>query len=51
MDFGQLLRRLADLGYRGRLSIEYFDLPGWGWPLADPVGHAVALADHLRRLG
>ena len=27
------------------LSIEYFNLPDYGWPLDDPVGHAVALAE------
>jgi sugar phosphate isomerase/epimerase len=43
VDFAALLRRLDDLDYRGCLSIEYFDLPEHGWPLDDPVGHAVAL--------
>jgi hypothetical protein len=45
-----VLDRLDDLGYGGRLSVEYFDLPEQGWPLADPVGWAVALADHVRPL-
>jgi hypothetical protein len=49
VDFSAVLRRLAALEYRGVLSVEYFDLPTWGWPLADPPGHARALADHVRR--
>jgi sugar phosphate isomerase/epimerase len=50
VDFAAVLDRLDDLGYGGRLSVEYFDLPEQGWPLADPVGWAVALADHVRPL-
>lgn len=50
VDFRAVLERLASLGYRGRLSVEYFDLPVWGWPLDDPLGHAVALARHVRGL-
>jgi sugar phosphate isomerase/epimerase len=50
VDFGAVLRRLDGLGYEGRLSIEYFDLPEHGWPLDDPVGHAVALAEQIRAL-
>jgi sugar phosphate isomerase/epimerase len=45
VDFGAVLARLDALDYRGRLSVEYFDLPDLGWPLADPV----AWADDLRR--
>jgi sugar phosphate isomerase/epimerase len=48
VDFAAVLRRLDDLGYEGRLSIEYFDLPDFGWPLDDPVAHAVALAEEVR---
>jgi sugar phosphate isomerase/epimerase len=48
VDFATILRRLDDLDYRGLLSVEYFDLPDYGWPLDDPVGHAVALANHVR---
>jgi len=50
VDFARLLRRLQDLDYRGRLSVEYFDLPEMGWPLADPVAHAVTLAEQIRAL-
>lgn len=50
VDFAAVLRRLDDLGYRGRLSVEYFDLPDLGWPLEDPVGWATDLAAHLRTL-
>lgn len=50
VDFGAVLRRLDDLGYQGSLSVEYFDLADQGWPLADPVGWAVALAEHVRPL-
>jgi hypothetical protein len=50
VDFAAVLRRLDDLDYRGLMSVEYFDLPDYGWPLDDPVGHAVALAAHVRSL-
>jgi len=50
VDFAAVYRRLDELGYRGLISVEYFDLPEYGWPLADPLGHAVALAEHVRRL-
>jgi sugar phosphate isomerase/epimerase len=50
VDFGRLVQRLREVGYRGRLSVEYFDLPEWGWPLEDPVGHATALAEQVRPL-
>ena len=36
VDFAAVLRRLEELDYRGKLSIEYFDLPDNGWPLDDP---------------
>jgi hypothetical protein len=41
---------LREVDYRGLLTIEYFDLPDYGWPLDDPVGHAVALAGEVRPL-
>jgi hypothetical protein len=50
VDFAAIVRRLDELDYRGLLSVEYFDLPDYGWPLDDPVGHCVALADHVRPL-
>jgi sugar phosphate isomerase/epimerase len=50
VDFAAVLAELDRLDYRGAISIEYFDLPAMGWPLDDPVGHAVALAAHVRGL-
>jgi sugar phosphate isomerase/epimerase len=50
VDFRAVLRRLDALGYRGRLSVEYFDIPAMGWGLDDPVGWTVDLADHVRAL-
>jgi sugar phosphate isomerase/epimerase len=48
IDFAALIARLGQVGYRGLLTVEYFDLPDYGWPLDDPVGHAVALAQAVR---
>ena len=50
VDFAAVFAELDRLDYLGLLSIEYFDLPDYGWPLDDPVGHAVVLADHVRAL-
>ena len=50
VDFAAVLRELERLDYRGLLSVEYMDLPDWGFPLDDPAGHAVALAAHVRAL-
>jgi sugar phosphate isomerase/epimerase len=50
VDFAAVLRRLEQLGYDGRLSVEYFDLPEMGFPLDDPVAYAVALAEQVRPL-
>jgi sugar phosphate isomerase/epimerase len=50
VDFPRVIARLTELGYQGRLSVEYFDLPEYGWPLADPEGHAVELARMVRPL-
>ncbi len=50
VDFRAILDRLGALDYRGRLSVEYFDLPDNGWPLADPEGWARDLAAYLRAL-
>jgi hypothetical protein len=50
VDFAKVIARLDDLDYRGKLSIEYFNLPEHGWPLDDPVGWATDLAAHLRPL-
>jgi sugar phosphate isomerase/epimerase len=48
VDFDAVFARLDALGYRGVCSIEYFDLPEHGWPLADPRAWA---RDLLRALG
>jgi len=50
VDFTAVLAELDRLDYQGLMSIEYFDLADLGWPLADPVGHSVALAAHVRGL-
>ena len=50
VDFARVLEALDDTGYRGLLSVEYFDLPDRGAPLEDPLGHALALAEELRPL-
>ena len=50
VDFSAVLAELERLDYPGLLSVEYFNLPDYGWPLDDPVGHAVALASHVRAL-
>jgi len=50
VDFAAVIRRLDQIGYRGRLSVEYFSLPQMGYPLDDPVGWSVDLATHLRQL-
>lgn len=50
VDFAAVLARLDRLGYTGRLSIEYFDLPEYGWGLDDPLGWTLALADQIRGL-
>ncbi len=51
VDFAAVLTRLDALGYEGLLSVEYFDLPEHGWPLADPRAWAVDLAAAVRALG
>jgi hypothetical protein len=50
VDFAAVLRRLDDLDYHGKVSIEYFDLPENGWALADPAQWARDLAAHVRAL-
>jgi sugar phosphate isomerase/epimerase len=51
VDFAAVLDQLDELGYSGKLSIEYFDLPDRGWTLEDPRAWANDLATHLRALG
>jgi sugar phosphate isomerase/epimerase len=50
VDFAAVFRRLDALDYRGKISIEYFDLPELGWPLADPVQWARDLAARVGAL-
>ena len=47
IDFDEVLNTLDRIGYRGRLSIEYFDLPERGWGLEDPRGWALDLAHRI----
>jgi sugar phosphate isomerase/epimerase len=47
VDFDAVRARLDELGYAGACSVEYFDLPDAGWPLADPRGWARDLAARL----
>lgn len=49
VDFAAVLARLDALDYRGLVSVEYFDLPDEGWPLADPEGWARDLRDAVVR--
>jgi sugar phosphate isomerase/epimerase len=51
VDFAAVLARLDALGYDGKLSVEYFDLPEHGWPLDDPEQWARDLALRLRGTG
>ena len=48
VDFTAVIDRLRELDYGGRLSVEYFDLPDLGWPLADPRTWARDLAAVVR---
>ena len=48
VDFAAVVARLQRLGYDGRCSVEYFDLPEQGWALADPAPGPVDLAAPLR---
>ena len=50
VDFARLVGRLDAVGFRGPLSIEYFDLPERGWPNPDALAMALALAAELRPL-
>lgn len=50
VDFAAVIDRLRALDYAGRLSVEYFDLPDFGWPLADPRTWALDLAARVRSL-
>ncbi len=47
VDFRAVFELLERLDYRGRLSIEYFNLPAMGWTLHDPRAWALDLARHI----
>jgi sugar phosphate isomerase/epimerase len=51
VDFDAVFARLDALGYAGRVSVEYFDLPESGWALADPRQWACDLLAALARSG
>ena len=51
VDFDAVFRTLEQFDYRGKVSVEYFDLPDNGWPLADPEQWARDLAARLRGSG
>jgi len=51
VDFDAVFRTLERLDYRGKVSVEYFDLPEHGWPLDDPEQWARDLAARLRGPG
>jgi sugar phosphate isomerase/epimerase len=44
VDFDAVFARLDALGYDGKISVEYFDLPAIGWGLDDPEQWARDLA-------
>ena len=48
VDFDAVLDGLDRVGYEGLLSVEYFNLPDYGWPLDDPVAWSCDLAAHVR---
>jgi hypothetical protein len=50
VDFEAVIGRLDALGYRGRLSVEYYSLPEHGIVIDDPLGWSVDLAAHVRPL-
>ena len=50
VDLPAILRALEAADYRGKLSVEYFDLPDRGWPLDDPIGAALDFTAQLRAL-
>lgn len=51
VDFGAVSRELDRIDYRGKVSVEHFDLAYNGWNLDDPVQWACDLAARLRQLG
>jgi sugar phosphate isomerase/epimerase len=48
VDFDAVFRTLDALDYRGKVSVEHFDLPEQGWGLDDPEQWARDLAARLR---
>jgi len=50
VDFDAVFRELDRLDYRGKVSVEHFDLPANGWPLDDPEQWARDLLARLHAL-
>ncbi|MBJ19675.1 MAG: sugar phosphate isomerase/epimerase [bacterium] len=50
VDFAAIFDELDRIGYCGRLSVEYFDLPERGWPFDDPLAAALETAETIRAL-
>jgi sugar phosphate isomerase/epimerase len=50
VDFAAIIAELRQGGYQGLFSVEYFDMPRFGWPLANPLELALRLAERLRPL-
>ena len=50
VDFAAVIRRLDQIGYQGKVAVEYFNLPETGWALDDPASWAVDLAARVRPL-
>ena len=48
VDFDAVFDRLDELGYRGCVSIEYFDLAEQGWACPNPRAYATELLARLR---
>jgi sugar phosphate isomerase/epimerase len=48
VDFAALFAKLDALEYKGKISVEYFNLPEYGWSLDDPEQWARALVERLR---
>jgi sugar phosphate isomerase/epimerase len=49
VDFDAVFARLDALGYDGKISVEYFNLPDIGWGLDDPEQWARDLRDRVER--
>jgi sugar phosphate isomerase/epimerase len=50
VDLAAVVARLDQRGYEGGIAVEYYSLPDLGYPLDDPEGWAVDLAERVRPL-